>query len=127
MARRVLTDPAAKQGRASRDKGHSYEREIAGRLREEVYDGDEKVKRGLGQARQSGEVSDVQTPDFWIECKRMKRVNIAKAMGQASEDVMKNSDAYRIPVVVSKSDHEPATVTMFLEDWLELVKLWVKR
>jgi len=54
----------------SRTKGHSFEREIARDLREELGDIiDTDIKRILDQTREK-ELGDIEVGDFVIECKR---------------------------------------------------------
>jgi len=104
-------------GRASRRKGHDFERATARDLRE-VFGDD--VRRGL-QFRDGSEAPDVVAPCFWIECKRGKRTNPIAALKQANE--ASNSKGLW-PIAICKNDNEPATVTMSFEDFLDLVREW---
>jgi hypothetical protein len=133
--RRILTDPVARRGRASRTKGHGFERALVHRFREIFpdVDGNPVVKRGIGQARSNCEVADVEMPHFWVEAKRRKRVNIREALEQAAEAAFKSSGPHRVPIVVSKEDTtglpgqvdtRPAIVSLYLEDFLWLVGEW---
>lgn len=125
MARRVLTDPAARRGRASRTKGAKFERDVAERFRAVVFGGDDAVKRGIGQARSGGEVADVQTPYFWVECKKRRGVvNIPKALLQATEAVMKPGTECKVPLVVAATDRNPPIAAMYLEDLLPILEEW---
>lgn len=105
-------------GRHSRTKGHQYERELARRFRAIFPD----ARRGL-QSRmgyQGEAVPDVDIPCFWVECKRGARVKYRAAMAQAVRDCPKG----KMPVTIIREDRSEATVTMLLEDFLELVAEW---
>ena len=104
-------------GRSSRRKGADFERTMVHRFRE-VF-GDEDVRRGL-QSR-GEEVSDVDVPCFWIECKRMKQTNPRAALRQDIED---SGGKGFWPIAVCKDDGQPAFVSMTLDDFLELVTEW---
>lgn len=109
-------------GRASRRKGHDFEREIAARLRA-VFG--EDVKRGW-QARDGADAPDVDGTPFWIECKRGKRTSIYAALRQA-EDAAWSACDKRAPVAICKDDGRVATLTMRLDDALDLIQEWVER
>jgi len=107
-------------GRAARVKGATWERDVAKMLAEVLGDG---VKRGLGQTRAGGEVPDVVAPPYWVECKRGKRTSPKAALAQAVEAMAESrSPEFTVPVAVCKDDRESPTVTLFLSDWLELVR-----
>lgn len=89
-------------GRRSRTKGASFERWVAKQL-QPIFPG---AKRGIGQARASDEVPDVQGTPWWIECKRHKKPSIPAAWRQANEA----RDGRRI-VVITKADYEDALFT----------------
>jgi len=103
-------------GRASRRKGADFERAMVHRFRE-VF-GDDGVRRGL-QSR-GEEVPDVDVPCFWIECKREKRTSPRGALAQAVEAAPKG----RIPIAICKDDRRDTTVTLLLDDFLEIVREW---
>ncbi len=104
-------------GAASRRKGHGFERVVAQRLRD-IFGDD--VRRGM-QYRDGAEAPDVVAPCFWIECKRGKRTSPAAALRQAQQ----GSGSRGVwPIAICKNDNEPATVTMSLEDFLDLVREW---
>ena len=106
-------------GRASRTKGHDFERWVARRFREVFPKW--TVSRG---AQFVGAVApDVVTPLFWTECKRGKRTNPKAALAQAITE-QKNAAAWkpRTPIAVCKDDREDPTVTMLLDDFLKLVE-----
>ena len=104
-------------GAMSRRKGAAFERATVHRFREVMPDAD--VRRGL-QSRSGEDAADVECPVFWVESKRHRRTNIRAALRQAVEAAPKG----RIPIAVCKDDRETATVTMLLDDFLELVREW---
>lgn len=104
-------------GKMQRRKGHDFERAIAGRLREIMPSAG--VKRGL-QGRDGSDAPDVVAPAFWVECKRGRTPPIRPALAQAEKA---NPGGYW-STAVTKADREPALVTMYLDDWLELVEQW---
>lgn len=108
---------ASRRGKRSRNKGHSFEREIAREL-STVFG---QCRRGL-QSRDGRDASDVICPglgdQFWIECKRYKaRPNIHAAMRQALE-CCKGRKA----VAITRADNEEALVTMTFRDWKNLLE-----
>lgn len=114
-------------GRASRTKGHGFEREVASFLREKVGI---EAKRGLSQSRGgTSEEPDVLTPGgwpLWLECKRGKKTDARAAMRQARNALVRNStDAW--PVVICRDDGEDAYATMPLELLGLLLLLWDRR
>ncbi len=107
-------------GRYSRRKGHDYERELVKRFRA-VMPG-ATVRRGL-QARGGEEVPDVECPVFWIEAKRGKKPNIRGALRQADQACLHG----RVPIAIVKDDRARATVTIYLDDFLDIVEEWWER
>jgi hypothetical protein len=123
-------------GSKSRNKGHNFERLIARKL-QVVWPA---CKRGIGQARSSGEVADVEGTPYWIECKRCKKCDPAAAMRQAQEAtdgrpcVVVYKDDYAKPLVMMHLStlirvKEPKTwmntepmVTLSLESWIDWEK-----
>jgi hypothetical protein len=107
-------------GALSRRKGHNWERAVAKRFREVFPD----ARRGT-QTRQGYEAPDVETPVFWIEAKVGRRTNPKAALAQALEAMSNNPEAKGlIPIAVCKDDRCEPTVTLGLEDFLELVGEW---
>ena len=114
-------------GKASRTKGHGFEREVAAFLRERVGI---DAKRGLSQPRGgSAEEPDVLTPGgwpLWLECKRGKKTDSRAAMRQARNALVRGSvDAW--PVVICRDDGEDAYATVPLELLGLLLLLWDRR
>ena len=103
-------------GAYNRKKGADFERELVHQFRN-VMPG-APVKRGL-QCR-GAEMADVDMPVFWPEAKRMKRPNIRKAYEQAVGDCPKG----KIPLAITRANHDQALVTMSLDDFLDFVGEW---
>jgi len=110
MTRRVLTDPKARQGRASRVKGANGERELAKKLTE--YLGVE-ASRGCQHAGgvESPDIK-VSIPGVHIECKRVERLNIYDAMEQSTRD----SGETELPTVCFRKNNEEWIVAVKLKD-----------
>ena len=105
-------------GAGSRRKGHDFERVLVQRFAQ-VF-GAEQVRRGF-QYRAGTDAPDVETPVFWLEAKRGQRTNPQGALAQAREASVGKG---LWPLAVCKDDQEAATVTMDLEDFLELLNEW---
>ena len=124
-------------GKASRDKGAAWEREVAKMLRAAGV----PAKRGLGQARSASEVADVQVEGFWVECKvggparyprkALEQAEVAWTYFAVRDDVGRQ---IRQCVAICKQDRrEPTatwryviggvsvTITTSLEDWIRIV------
>ena len=114
-------------GRASRTKGHGFEREVAGWLRERVGI---EAKRGLSQPRGgTAEEPDVLTPGgwpLWLELKRGKKTDSRAALRQA-RDAVARSGADCWPVAICRDDQEEATAMMPLELLGLFLLLWDRR
>ena len=104
-------------GSGARRKGHDYERLLARKFREVMPGAD--IRRGL-QFRGGHEAPDVECPVFWIESKRGKKPNIRAALKQASAGGPKG----RIPIAIVRDDRAEATVTFYLDDFLDFVQEW---
>ena len=104
-------------GARSHRKGASYERELVHRFREAMPGAD--VKRGF-QTRSGQEAADVECPVFWVESKRGKKPNMRGALAQAIEAAPEG----RVPIAVVRDDRAEATVTLLLDDFLDLVREW---
>lgn len=102
-------------GKKSRTKGHSFERTIAKELRDATGVG--SIRRGL-QYRDGSDAPDVVCPPFHIECKRQARVSIEAALEQAVEACADDLT----PVAVTKKDRGKVIVSMYLSDWIALVR-----
>jgi hypothetical protein len=109
-------------GSFSRTKGANFERAIAN-IFKGIF-GEDNVKRGLGQSRSGSEVPDVDCPYFWIECKRGAKCDPKGALRQADAA---SKDDLRVPLAVTKEDFQDPMVTMYLDDFCELLADWVAK
>lgn len=100
----------------SREKGKRGERELARALRGFGYAG----RRGQQYAGVNGDADVVGLPGVHIECKRVERLDLAAAMGQATRDAKEGER----PAVVHRRNHGDWHVTMRLSDWIELYREW---
>ena len=112
-------------GKASRTKGHAFERWVA-RLFRKFFP---KARRGFQTRGGTSEAPDVDGTPWYIECKRMKsRCNPISALFQAEAALYQTTEegTTRIdswpPMAICKTDRERATVTLFLDDFINLVE-----
>jgi hypothetical protein len=96
-------------------KGSAGERELAAKLREHGFTA-KRTQQYCGAAGDS-DVECQELAKFHIECKRVERLNIDEAISQATRDCHE-----RTPTVFHRRNNKPWLVTMFLEDWIALVK-----
>ncbi|MCI8473768.1 MAG: hypothetical protein HFF07_00330 [Oscillospiraceae bacterium] len=100
-------------GRSSQRKGADGERELARILTEYGYD----MRRG-GSLSFGEEPDLVGLPGVHIEVKRVERLNVPEAMGQAVRDSDRFHDG--APALFHRRSRSPWLVTMRLEDWMIL-------
>lgn len=100
----------------SRAKGVRGERELAKKLREFGF----HARRGQQYSGANGDADVIGVPYIHIECKRVEKLNINKAMRQSLTDARTGEKA----VVMHKKNDEKWLVTMTLADWIELYNAW---
>ena len=109
-------------GAYERRKGASFEREIVNELKP-IFP---RARRGLGQARDGGEIPDVNGTPFWIECKRGKSCSPQAAMAQArfatAQCEIKYGKPRKPPIAVLRRDGDTALVVMDLETFKKLAE-----
>jgi hypothetical protein len=99
----------------SRRKGKGGELEFSRLCKEHGFD-----------ARRGQQFSGIEGKDvvglerIHVEVKRVERLNVSKAMGQACEDAKHGE----IPIVAHRKNREPWLVTMLADDWFEFYKAW---
>lgn len=101
-------------GAASKRKGRGGERELADQLNAMGYKNVE-----AGACTSYGKEPDVS--GLWgvhIECKRVEKLNISKAMAQSVADAAKFRDGR--PAVFHRRSREQWLVTMRLQDWARM-------
>lgn len=103
----------------SRVKGATAERELSNILKDHGYD----TRRGQQYCGANGDADVVGLDGVHIECKRVERLMIDKAMEQSRSD----SREGEVPVVIHRRSRKPWLVTMSLEDWIKLYEVWNDR
>ena len=98
----------------SREKGAAGERELANLLKKHGYDS----RRGQQYCGASGDADVIGLPGIHIECKRVERLELYKAMEQSKTDASEEE----IPVVMHRKNRKPWLVTMSFDDWMKLYK-----
>ena len=102
-------------GLSSQIKGANGERELVSLLKSHGYN----VERGGSLTY--GTKPDIEgLPGIHIECKRVEKLDISKAMEQAQRDSLKFKDG--APTVFHRKNYGDWLVTMRFEDWIELYK-----
>ena len=95
----------------SKKKGAKGERELANKLKEYGYN----CRRGQQYNGLEGE--DVVGLDYiHIECKRVEKLNIEKAIEQAKRDKSEE----QLPAVFHRKNRGKWLVTMELENWIQI-------
>lgn len=98
----------------SRDKGARGERELSNILKEYGYE----TRRGQQFCGANGDADVVGIDGVHIECKRVEKLNLEKAMGQSISDAREGE----VPVVMHRKNNKPWLVTMLLKDWIDMEK-----
>ena len=99
----------------SRMKGKTGELELTKVLKGYGY---KDCRRGPQYCGVSGDADVVGLPGIHIECKRVEKLNIEKAMEQSMNDARMNE----MPTVMHRKNNHPWLVTMDLDDWIKLYK-----
>lgn len=102
----------------SNQKGKAGERELARELQKYGYD----CHRGQQFKGGSDSPDVIGLPGIHIECKRVENLNLGKAYEQAVTDARGQA----IPAVFHRKNRKPWMVTISLEHWMEMYKLWQK-
>ena len=100
----------------SKQKGAKGEVELAHKLKEYGYD----AKRSVQYNGKDGQADVVGLPHIHIECKRVEKLNIYDAIGQAKRDA-KNGDK---PAVFHRKNRCNWLVTMELDKFMEISKAY---
>lgn len=99
-----------------KQKGKRGELELSKIFREHGYNARRSVQYN-GKA-ENAKCDVVGVDGFHIECKRVERINVSKAMEQALRD--KEGDD--IPIVCHRKSKENWLVTMQLDDFFKILK-----
>ena len=119
MAERINRTASA-QGKASRDKGKRFEREIANFFKSYGITA-RRTAQFCGKTGQAGDVEGV--PGVHVECKAVEKLNLEVAYQQSVRDA-EAADKGEYPIVIHKRSRRPAMVTMALEDWSVMYLAW---
>ena len=121
MAERINRTASA-QGKASRDKGKRFEREIANFFKSYGITA-RRTAQFCGKTGQAGDVEGV--PGVHVECKAVEKLNLEVAYQQSVRDA-EAADKGEYPIVIHKRSRRPAMVTMALEDWIVMYLAWMR-
>lgn len=121
MAERIKRT-ASEQGRASRDKGKRFERDIANFFKTYGITA-KRTAQYCGKTGQAGDVEGV--PGIHIECKAVEKLNLEAAYAQSVRDA-EAAGKGEYPVVIHKKSRKSAMVTMTLDDWIVMYLAWAK-
>lgn len=120
-------------------KGDAYERELAHRLNEAVFDGQEQCYRAplsgggrsfahsVDAATKGGSADLLGTPGLWVEAKRTERFQPYEAMAQAERgrDSRKTGEVCVVVTRRSRMPIEKSLVVLRLEDFERLYRTWL--
>ena len=96
----------------SRSKGKVGELELANLLKEYGH----STRRGVQYSGLTGAADVVGLPGVHIECKRVEKLNLYKAMAQSIRD----SKEKAIPTVMHRKNRQEWLVTLRLDDFMKL-------
>ena len=99
----------------SKMKGAAGERELANKLILHGF----TCRRGQQYSGANGDADVLGLPGIHIECKRVEKLNIEKALQQAEADSKGD-----IPAVFHRRNRETWKVTMRLDDFMKLYRKW---
>lgn len=101
-------------GKTSREKGKRGELELVHELQRLGFPDAHRSQQYCGSAS-SADVLGL--PGIHIECKRIEKLSLYNAYGQAVRDSAGSTD---IPVVMHRQNNRPWLVIMGLDDWAKL-------
>lgn len=102
-------------GKASRTKGHSFERWVSKKIRG-IFP---QAKRKLEYQTEEAKGIDVENAGpYLIQCKRGKRYASLRAIQEVQIDPIDGG----IPVLITKGDHQEALAAIPFPHFLELVR-----
>lgn len=108
------------QGKASRDKGKRFERDIANFFKSYGIAA-RRTAQFCGKTGQAGDVEGI--PGIHVECKAVEKLNLETAYQQSVRD-SEAAERGEIPVVIHKKSRKPAMITLALEDWICMYLAW---
>ena len=119
MAEKIKRSASA-QGRASREKGKRFEREVAIFFKEHGVNA-RRTAQYCGKTGQAGDVEGV--PGIHVECKYVEKLNLEAAYQQSIRDADAAGNE-EVPIVIHKRARRQPMVTLALEDWVGMYLAW---
>ena len=119
MAERIKRTASAR-GRASRDKGKRFERDIANFFKSYGITA-RRTAQFCGKTGQAGDVEGV--PGVHIECKAVEKLNLEAAYQQSVRDA-EAAGRGEYPIVIHKKTRKQPMITMALDDWIVMYLAW---
>lgn len=119
MAEKIKRSASA-QGRASREKGKRFEREVSRFFREYGVSA-RRTAQFCGKTGVAGDVEGI--PGIHVECKAVEKLNLEQAYQQSVRDA-EAAGKGEIPIVIHKKSRKPAMITMALTDWIGMYLAW---
>jgi len=105
-------------GKASRRKGHDYEREVAKLYRQHGFI---DAKRGY-QNRSGADEPDVKGLPFWVECKHYGKPPSAWTAIEQAETAIDEGDGGQMPVAHLKHTRCGSLVAIREAEWFRIVE-----
>ena len=112
---------AQQQGKASREKGKRFERDVANFFKEYDVKSARRTAQCMGKTGAAGDVEGV--PSVHVECKFVEKLNLEAAYQQSVRDA-EAAGKGEIPVVIHKKSRKPAMITLALGDWIGMYLAW---
>jgi hypothetical protein len=104
-----------------REKGADWERQVVKLFQAAGFDAKRRAQLQAGAEKKQ---PDVLADPFWLECKARKRnARPVAALEQGAEAC----PGGRVPVAVCKVNYRRPTVTLYLDDFLDLAREWRER
>lgn len=120
MAREKLEKSASAQGRASREKGKRFEREVSIFFKSYGVNA-RRTAQYCGKTGQAGDVEGI--PGVHVECKFVEKLNLEAAYQQSVRDA-EAAGSGEIPVVIHKKSRKQTMITIALTDWIDMYLAW---
>lgn len=99
----------------SRDRGASFEREVANLFKDWGYE----AFRTAQHMGKTGQAPDVKVDYLHVECKRRRTIAVYEWYEQARQDALAEGKG-NLPTVIFRADNKPPMVMMHFEDFIHL-------
>lgn len=111
---------ASAQGRASREKGKRFEREVANFFKNYGV----STRRTAQFCEKTGAAGDVEgVPGIHVECKYVEKLNLEAAYQQSIRDAEAAGNE-EVPIVIHKRSRRQPMVSLALSDWICMYLAW---